>query len=266
MFNNLVTNKFKLFLKIFTSKFPLKGPCYFLVSDLKIQKALLYCPKVWKIIRSQDFFLDNGKIDFNLVKPAGMDGQMNSNSVCPTLRETINKGLPSMRRSIVDNPENPFGCSVRGLRHHLVRQSVKRFNPTLLFTPSKDFCPVNIPGGKIRPGPTTDILMFYSHRLSRTWRRSGMFANSGLDARFFIRTDDIVIWPQRLTFPLLGVKIKHFSRFFNEIGISGINPGSVEPRSNRILMQPSPDARIAYGRNNGGRNDLPDNFSDTESA
>jgi len=70
----MITNKFELFFEVFAGEFPPKGTSNFLVSDLKIQQAFFYHLKRWKVIGSQSFFLNNGKIDFNLVKPAGMDG------------------------------------------------------------------------------------------------------------------------------------------------------------------------------------------------
>ena len=69
----MVTNKFELFFKVFTGEFPTKGTGHFLISYLKIQQAFFYHLEAWKIIGSQSFFLDNGKIDFNLFEPAGMD-------------------------------------------------------------------------------------------------------------------------------------------------------------------------------------------------
>ena len=73
-----------------------------------------------------------------------------------------------------------------------------------------------------------------------------MFANSGLDTGLFISTDDIIIWLQVVALPLLGIKVKNFTSFFNELGISWINPGSMKPRTNSIFVQPSPNAGIAY--------------------
>jgi len=175
-----------------------------------------------------------------------MDRQMNSNGIRPLFLETINKTLPPVRRTVVHNPENSIGCFIRFLRHHLIHQPVKWFNAALGFTKAKNFCSVNIPGRKVNQCPATGILMFYSHWFSRTWRSCGMFANSGLDTGLFISRDDIIIRSQRETFPLPGIKIKYSSGFFDELGISGINPGSVEPRTNSVLMQPSPHTGIAH--------------------
>jgi len=73
-----------------------------------------------------------------------------------------------------------------------------------------------------------------------------MLANSGLDAGLFISTDEIIIWLEGFTLPLLLIKIKYFPGFFNEFGISWINREFVKPRTDSIFMQPLPDARIAY--------------------
>ena len=161
---------------------------------------------------------------------------MNSNSIWPFPLETFNERLSSMRRTIIYNPEDPVSCFVGCLEHYLIHQSVKWSNSALLFTATEDFCPVDIPGSKVSPYTSTGILMLYSHPLSRTWRNSGMLANSGLDTGLFISTDDIIIWLKRFAFPLFGIKIQYSASFFNEIGISWINPGSMKPRANSVFM------------------------------
>jgi len=80
-------------------------------------EAFFHCPKIRKIIGSQNFPLDNSKIDFNLIKRAGMNGQVNRSSIWPFLFERFNKGLSSMRKTIIDNPKDPLGCSVGCLGH-----------------------------------------------------------------------------------------------------------------------------------------------------
>ena len=73
-----------------------------------------------------------------------------------------------------------------------------------------------------------------------------MLANPGLDTGLFISTDNIIICSQGLAFPLFSIQIKYLPGFFNEFGISGINPGSMKPGANRIFMQPSPNTGITY--------------------
>ncbi len=50
LINDMVTNKFNFFFKVFTSKFPIKGTSNLLIFGLKIQQAFFYSLKVWKII------------------------------------------------------------------------------------------------------------------------------------------------------------------------------------------------------------------------
>ncbi|MBA7643002.1 hypothetical protein ES703_50712 [subsurface metagenome] len=58
---------------MFASEFLAKGRGHLLISYLKIQQAFSHCLKAWKIIGTQNFFLHNTKVDFNLIKSAGMD-------------------------------------------------------------------------------------------------------------------------------------------------------------------------------------------------
>ncbi len=125
MINNMIANKFESFLKVITGKFPAERLSYFLIPDLKIQQTFFYCAQICKIIWGKSFLLNNRKINFNLVKPAGMDWQMNGNSVRPSISKAFNEGFASMRRTIVYNPKNPIGCFVKLFRHYLVYQSIE---------------------------------------------------------------------------------------------------------------------------------------------
>ena len=166
---------------------------------------------------------------------------MNSNSIFPFLFETFNGRLSSMRRTIIYNPENSISCFIGCLGHNLIHQSAKWFNTTFSFTPTKDSCSVDIPCSKVSQCSTPGVFVFYFHWFSRTRSTRRMFANPCLDTRLFISTDNIVCWFQGFTFPLVGIKIKYFTGFFNEFGVSRINPRPMEPRTNSIFMQPSPN-------------------------
>src|SRR4030042_1078809 len=171
---------------------------------------------------------------------------MNSNSIFPFLFETFNGRLSSMRRTVIYDPEDSISCFIGWLGHYLIHQSAKWFNATFSLTPTKDSCFVDIPRSKVSQCSTPGVFVFYFHRFSRTRRTGRVFANPGLNTRLFISTDNIIVWLQGFTFPLFGIKIQHFTGFFNEFGVSWINPRPMKPGANSIFMQPSPNTGIAY--------------------
>jgi hypothetical protein len=80
-----------------------------------------------KVIGRENLSLDNGEVDFDLVEPTGVNGQMHQMNVGIGGLESFNGGGSAMRRSVVDNPEDSGGAPIRLLLHDLLDQSAKGF-------------------------------------------------------------------------------------------------------------------------------------------
>ena len=126
----------------------------------EIQQAL-------EIVRREDLALNDGKVNFDLVHPTGMNGCVNQDGVGPALLESSNGSLAAMRGTIVDDPENAFGRSIRFLGHDLVHQSVKRNDTGCGFTAAKDPGMMDVPSCEVGPGPEPLVFGFHAHALIR---------------------------------------------------------------------------------------------------
>ena len=68
-----------------------------------------------------------------------------------------------------------------------------------------------------------------------------MASDAGLDARLLVRTDDVILATQRLTFPGAIVQIEDPSRFLGESRIAREDPVLITPRLDRVSVENSPD-------------------------
>ena len=79
-----------------------------------------------KIVGGENLPLNDGKIDFNLVKPTGMHRAMNEDKSGVLLLETLDGGQATMGGAVIDNPENAASVIVRRPSHHLIHEAIKR--------------------------------------------------------------------------------------------------------------------------------------------
>ena len=75
-----------------------------------------------------------------------------------------------------------------------------------------------------------------------------------MDLCLLVGTDDELVLPQGTAFPASVIEVEDASRLHGELEIAREEPASSAPRTQRILMQPSPDRDAAdLGHNAGGQ-------------
>ena len=84
-----------------------------LVAQLEVQKALFKMGEGWKIVGGEHLPLEDGKIDFDLVEPAGMDRGVHKDRIWPTGPDTMGCLFTAMSRAVVHNPEDPVDRLIR---------------------------------------------------------------------------------------------------------------------------------------------------------
>jgi len=136
-----------------------------LVMTLEGQQALCQLLQGREIVGRQGLSLEDREIDFDLIKPTGVNGPMNECQVgilgpqpsgCP--------GAP-MRRAVVDDPESPASLTVGPLSHHLMHETIKGRLSTFGFAATEEFGTVDVQGGQIGPGPESLVFVLNFHRL-----------------------------------------------------------------------------------------------------
>jgi hypothetical protein len=71
---------------------PLEGPGGFLVAMLEGEEAVFDLGQVGEVVGGEDFALDDGEVDLDLVEPAGMDGSVDEVGVGPPLCQSVDGG------------------------------------------------------------------------------------------------------------------------------------------------------------------------------
>lgn len=141
-----------------------------------------------------------------------------------------------MGRAIVHDPKDLPSIVVGRSRHHLLDESVKRFNAIARFTAAKDSGAVDIQGRNIGPGTATEILVFHMHGSPWSASLRGLLAAAGLNAGLLIGRDNEFIVLERFVLPLAGVEIQDAPSFGGEFWIAGKDPTAVIPRPNGVFM------------------------------
>jgi len=166
---------------------------------------------------------------------------------------------PTMRGTVIDNPEHTARVSVGGPGHHLFDESVKRSDARGCFATAEDAGAMDIHGGDIGPRTATSVLVLDTHGTMRLWGRSGMDAASRLNAGLFVGADHEFIDSQGLAAPSVGIQIEDAAGLGGKLWIPGKDPTAVMPGPNRILMEPAPDRAAGDGGDQAGLTDLPSN-------
>lgn len=95
--------------KVTAGELPLEGLGERAVVVLEGEKAFPQLLKRGEVVGRQSLSLQDGKVDFHLIEPTGVDGGWDHDDIGPLALESSLAGLSTMRRTIVDNPEHPSG-------------------------------------------------------------------------------------------------------------------------------------------------------------
>ncbi len=104
----------------------------------------------------------------------------------------------------------------------------------------------DIPGCQILQCAAPFILIFYAGRPARRGRKRMMTAEARLNARFLIRTENIISGIERFAFPESFIQFQNRIRFFGKPGISRKYPIFVTPWSDGVIIQNPPHRGSAY--------------------
>lgn len=202
---------------------------------------------VREVVGRKDLALDDGKVDFDLIQPTGMDGAVDQHQPGILLLEPRGGGGTAMRGSIVHDPEHAPGFVARWPRHDLLDQSVTGSDPGAEFTTAEDSGSVDIQGRQVGPRATALVFMLHLHRRAGLRGKSSVSTAARLNAGFLVGRNNKLIVFERLVFPGALVEIQNASRFAGELRISRKDPSTVLPRPDGIRVQPSPHRNVADG-------------------
>lgn len=188
---------------------------------LEAQQPLSNLFETREVAGREDLSLDNGEVDFDLVEPARVDRAMDRNDIGKCPGQTLDAARSTMRRAVVDDPEDASGIAIGRLAHDLSDEATEGFDARSLFAASEDLRPMHIERGKI--GPCSGTLIFVFHPGTSPWARGGgrMQAHARLNAGLLVGADDELVPAQPATFPAPLVEIENAPGFAAKSGSRG---------------------------------------------
>ena len=211
-----------------------------------------------KIIGSGNFPLDYGGVEFNLVKPAGVNRAMDEKKSGVPALEALNCRQATMRGAVIDDPEDAASVIVGRPGHDLINEPVKGGDSRTSFTAAEDFGTVDIKSSQVGPGSTSFVFVFNLHRRFRLRRQSRVKSPSCLNTGFLIGGKDEFVILKRLSAPDAFIQVQDASGFQSEIRITRKDPCAVLTQgriasacSHRhtvlsLILATSPDWRTSF--------------------
>lgn len=148
---------------------------------------------------------------------------------------------------VIGDPEDPVGRVVWFLGHNEVHQAMKSLDTGSGFARAEDLGATDIPGGHICPCAHALIFKFDpAHSAWGGWSATG-YAVTGLNAGFFIGTNDEIIWSQGCAFPHTLVQVEDATGLGGEQRITRKNPAPVRPWPDGVGREPPPHGVSADG-------------------
>ena len=77
-----------------------------LIVALECKQTLFEIGQRVEIVRREDFSLDNGEIDFDLVEPTGVDWSVDEDCIRPLVAQTLDGFLATMSGTVVHDPKD----------------------------------------------------------------------------------------------------------------------------------------------------------------
>lgn len=191
--------------------------------------------------------MDDREINLYLVEPAGMNGPVHENQITVLIQESLGCLWTSMRRTVVDDPEDPSGITVGTALHDLIHEAIKGCDATVAFATTKDLGAVDIEGRQISPRAEPLVFVFDSHGPAGLWGQGLMVSEARLNASLFVRTENELIGPEFTALPEALVEIQEPTRLRLEVWVSRKDPAAVLPRTDGVLVEPAPDGGVAEG-------------------
>jgi len=188
--------------------------------------------------------LEDREIDFNLIQPTRMYRGMNEYEIGIAGLQPFHGARTAMGRTIVNDPKDTLCCGIGRLTHHVVHEAIKGSNAGSAFAAAKQFGAMNIKGRYVGPSAAPRVFMFHFHRQTRPDRIGGMTTAACLNAGFLVGRQNKLIIPKDMPIPYPFIEIKDSPGFLSKLRITGENPGAIPPRTNGILMKPSPDGAV----------------------
>jgi len=145
-------------------------------------QALADLVELGEVVGSDDLALHDGEVDLGLVEPARVHQQVDQSQARPLCLQAIDRGLATVRRAIVHDPEHPLGRHIRLGRHDLLDKAPEREDAGGLLAASHDNGAMHVIGGQVGERASSVVLVLDADQARPTQRQPRMAVTAGLDA------------------------------------------------------------------------------------
>ena len=104
---------------------------------------------------------------------------------------------------------------------------------------------MDVPRGQVGPRAAALVLVLDVHRAAGGGWQGGVPAAAGLDARFLVGRQDVLIGPQGLALPRAGVEIQDPPGLGRKRRVAREDPTAMAPRAQGVLAEPAPQRGLA---------------------
>ena len=174
------------FRQIAACELPLKGRPDGFPTILKVEEPFSDSSEIRKVIGSKDLSLNDGKVDFDLIEPTGVNGAVHQNESGELVLETLHGGQSAMGGSVVHDPKHAARIVIGRPGHDLFHEAVEGSNSASSFAAAKDPGAVDIQCGQVSPRAAPFIFVFDFHDGSGLCGQCGVKTGAGLDAGFLV--------------------------------------------------------------------------------
>ena len=182
--------------KIATSEGPFERGSRPLIVVLKSEQALFEFGQRREVVGCEDLSLNNREIDFDLIKPTGVDWGVDEDRVGPLGAVAIDSFLATMSGAVVHDPEDAASGLVGLLAHDFTDETLYRSHPVLDLAVAEELGAMNVPSGQIGPGTSAKVFMLDSGGTVRSGWQCRLFSAPGLNTRLLVSRDHEVISAQ----------------------------------------------------------------------
>lgn len=234
-------------LEIVPSELPVERLGNLLVLGLEADDALGASVPRREVVGNEGLALEDGEVDFHLVKPTGMQREMHQHQVWPLAGKPIYCTLTAMERPVINYQKDPFGRTVGLLSHELCYQSIEGWNTSPILDSAKELGAMHVPGSQISQGAQAPVFVLHAHRLAAWLRwKCGMETLLDLDACAFVGAENVLIPAQGVPLPAPLIQVQDPPGLFSEGRVAREEPTTVIPGANSVGTEPAPNSCSRY--------------------
>ena len=120
-----------------------------MVAALESHQIVFEGDESGEVAWGEEFALNDGEVDVDLVEPTGMDRRVDQDDVWPFGSQSSSGSLAAVRGAVVCDKEHTTRGTIRFLTHDLRDQAFERCDAVLALTATEQLGAMYVPGGEV---------------------------------------------------------------------------------------------------------------------